>query len=601
MLFTRSKKHWGILHFERLGFLIPGVTLCVFFLAASLAIAVSRHTVNTTAIENLVDNLQNRITFIQGAAEEFLEMGMRGRLQHLVSSLASDNDLISVHLVDANNQVLASSELADVGVDWQTLEQGFQKSLIDQVRTTRRLRSFHDVERGILETYASLCGEYMPDRLRATNCGFISYRVDIEPHLHAATMALRDKSLYYLVGMAAVVLVSLGMIHILVARRTARVSAVIKQFGDGDRGARIDVERNDEISDLSHAINKLLAEIEEDEKEIRDGHARLHALFDHVIESVIVMNETGIIENANPATETIFGYTADDLIGRNVSLLIPKPLCDEHGCYLAHDFDSGVASAIGMGRQVEAQHKSGRCFPAEMAISEMFVHGERLFTGILRDISEQVEMRKKMQQAYEELHEAHARLEETARTDKLTKLYNRGHFDTTLLSEILRATRHGIPMSLMLLDVDYFKKYNDYYGHLAGDECLHAIAQVLKKTFLRSGEVVARYGGEEFAVILPHCNKHDAMNRADSLLTSVRQSAIPHEKSGVADHITVSIGVATHQPRSKQPVDPDELIKAADEMLYNAKAAGRNQACHREFEQQDNNATAAIRSLPSSY
>jgi diguanylate cyclase (GGDEF)-like protein/PAS domain S-box-containing protein len=376
---------------------------------------------------------------------------------------------------------------------------------------------------------------------------------------------------------------------------------VLKKFSDGDRSARIKVERNDEISDLSHSINKLLAEIEEDEKEIRDGHERLHALFDNVIESVIVINEKGIIENANPATEHIFGYTPDELIGRNVSMLMPESFASEHDSYLASYCESGVTNTIGTGRQVEARHKSGNCFPAELAISEMHVHGERLFTGILRDISEQVEMRQKMQQAYEELREAHVQLEESARTDKLTGLYNRGYFDTAFLNEIMRATRHRIPLSLMLLDADYFKGYNDHYGHLEGDRCLQDIAQILQQTFMRSGEIVARYGGEEFAVILPHCDRQDAMNRAETLLKSIWDRAIPHEKSGVADRVTVSLGVITHLPKTKQPVDPDDLIKAADEMLYDAKAAGRNQARHGQFSQDAEETAARVAALASAY
>ena len=601
MLFTRSNKHWGILHFERLGVLIPGATLCVFFLAATLAIAVSRNTANTQTLESLTGSVQDRIAFIQGAAEEFIEMGMQGRLQQLISSLASDNDLISIHLVDQNNQVLASSRLADVGLSWNELEEEHQRPPVESVRRSHRLYSFHNVEQAYLETYTSLCGSAGHDRLRAMTCGFISYRIDINSHLQATTLALRANSTYYLLGMAAVVLVSLGLIHILVARRTARISTVLKQFGDGDRSARIIVERNDEISDLSHSINKLLAEIEEDEKEIRDGHERLHALFDNVIESVIVINEKGIIENANPATEHIFGYTPDELIGRNVSMLMPEPVAGEHDSYLAKYCASGVTKSIGTGRQVDARHKSGNCFPAELAISEMHVHGERLFTGILRDISEQVEMRRKMQQAYEELHEAHIQLEESARTDKLTNLYNRGYFDTALLNEIMRATRHGISLSLMLLDADYFKRYNDHYGHLEGDRCLQDIAQTLQQTFMRSGEVVARYGGEEFAVILPHCDRQDAMNRAETLLKSIWDRAIPHEKSGVADRVTVSVGVITHRPELKQPVDPEDLIKAADEMLYNAKAAGRNQVCHNQFTQETEDTVTQVAVLGSTY
>ena len=595
MLFTRNNKHWGVLHFERLGFLIPGIILCVFFIAAAMAIVSSRHTAVTQTYDALNDHLHGRITFIQGAAEEFIEMGLQARLQQLISSLAADIDLISIHIVDQHDRVLASSRLADVGASWQSLQQEFQEPLIERVRSTRQLDSFHDVARQFIETYASLCAANRSDSLRVTNCGFITYRVDVKPHLQAATLALRDNSFYYLLGMAAVVLVSLGLIHVLVARRTARISSVIRMFRDGHRAARIDVERNDEISELGNSINKLLEEIEEDEKEIRDGHARLHALFDNVMESVIVINREGVIENANPATAKIFGYAPDEVIGKNVSMLMPPDVRREHDDYLARYRRTGEKRIVGTGRHVEALHKSGHSFPVELAISEMYVHGERLFTGILRDISEQVEMNRKMQQAYEELREAHTKLEETARTDNLTGVFNRGHFDMTLLTEIRRATRHSLPLSLMLVDVDYFKRYNDHYGHLQGDYCLQAIAKILQQTFLRGGEVVARYGGEEFAVILPHCGEQEAANQAQTLLSRVREKAIPHEKSGVAAHVTVSIGVVTHQPASRRPVPPEELVKAADEQLYHAKAAGRNEACHALFEPQTDSVSAVRR------
>ena len=600
MLFTRSDKHWGLLHFERLGILIPGITLCVFFLAAVSANFISTQTAHTHTRDALAGLLRDRITFIQGAAEEFVEIGLNSRLQQLISSLASERDLISIHIVDANDRVLASSHLADVGVPWASLQNNFQPHLIESVRRNHRLENFHAVQQQYMETYASLCASNHAEKLRVQDCGFIVYRVDIKPHLQAATLALRDKSLYYLLGMAAVVLVSLGLIHVLVARRTSRIMAVLMKFSGGDRSARIKVERKDEISELGASINNLLEEIVEDEKEIRDGHARLHALFDNVIDGVIVINEQGMIESANPAAKQVFGYEPEEIIGRNVNMLMPEPVSSEHDGYLARYCKTGVGKTIGVGRHVEAMHKSGHIFPAELSVSEMIVHGDRLFTGIVRDISERVEMNRKMQQAYEELRKAHQELEETARTDRLTGLYNRGHFDTTLLTETMRATRHRMPLSLMLLDADYFKRFNDHYGHLEGDRCLQQIAGILQQSFQRGGEMVARYGGEEFAVVLPHCDERDAMNRADALLKAVRDEAIPHEKSGVAGHVTISIGVATHYPRSKQPILPDDLVKAADEMLYNAKAAGRNQAVYSVFESAADGARSPVSPVKSS-
>lgn len=586
---TDTDKRSNTRQLGRLGVLIPGVILCVFFMASVLAILVSRETASAQTLVAVSKQSEDRITFIQGATEEFLEMGLRTRLQQLISSLAADNDLLSIHIVDENNKVLASSRLADIGLSWQALQQDYQQPFIEAVRRTQRLASYHDVEHDFLEIYASLCGEVRPDRLRTNACGFISYRVDIKPHMQAATLALRDKSTYYILGMASVVLVSLSLIHVLVTRRTRRIAALLKQFGEGNRSARISVDRKDEISDLGHSINKLLDEIVEDEKAIRDGHERLHALFDNVIDSVIVINEKGIIENANPATQQIFGYSPEEMVGKNISLLMPETERSKHDDYLSRYCKNGDKNILGAGRQVEGLHKSGERFPAELAISEMHVRGERLFTGILRDISEQVAMSQKMKQAYEELSEAHASLEESARTDKLTEIYNRGYFDTVLLDEIMRSTRHKDPLSLMLLDVDYFKRYNDHYGHLEGDSCLKEIAQILQQVFKRSGEFVARYGGEEFAVILPHCDEEISMSRAHAVLRTVWDSAIPHVKSAIADRITVSIGVVTYTPASIKPVDPVKLIKSADEMLYKSKAAGRNQAYNMVMDQATQN------------
>jgi diguanylate cyclase (GGDEF)-like protein len=213
----------------------------------------------------------------------------------------------------------------------------------------------------------------------------------------------------------------------------------------------------------------------------------------------------------------------------------------------------------------------------------MHVQGQRLFTGIVSDISAQVALRAEMNKAYQDLSLANSRLEELARTDKLTGLFNRGHFDETLHNEINRATRHRMPLSLLFLDVDYFKRFNDYYGHLDGDSCLREIASSLMAAFRRSGEVVARYGGEEFAIILPHHDVENATRKAEEVLQRVRELKIPHDKSTVSRHVTVSIGAVTWQPASNRPIESAELVKSADILLYAAKAGGRNQACHDKF------------------
>ncbi len=157
--------------------------------------------------------------------------------------------------------------------------------------------------------------------------------------------------------------------------------------------------------------------------------------------------------------------------------------------------------------------------------------------------------------------------------DGLTGLPNRRAFDELLGQEWRRGARLGSPLSLILLDIDYFKPYNDHYGHLAGDECLRLVGSGLASVG-RSIDLIGRYGGEEFVCILPHTDEVGATRFAERLHETIAGLQLPHEHSATADRITVSIGVATTTPNTD--LDPETLVQSADEMLYSAKEAGRN-------------------------
>ncbi|OPX88728.1 PleD family two-component system response regulator [Pelotomaculum sp. PtaB.Bin117] len=158
--------------------------------------------------------------------------------------------------------------------------------------------------------------------------------------------------------------------------------------------------------------------------------------------------------------------------------------------------------------------------------------------------------------------------------DGLTGIANRRHFDEVFDNEWRRALRASQPLSVIMLDIDFFKKYNDFYGHLAGDDSLRQVADVLKRTACRAGDLAARYGGEEFSVVLPLTDVDEAFNIALKMHNNVRLLGIPHQQSEVSDILTVSAGVASMIPQQK--VSPDILIKEADKALYKAKYQGRN-------------------------
>lgn len=186
---------------------------------------------------------------------------------------------------------------------------------------------------------------------------------------------------------------------------------------------------------------------------------------------------------------------------------------------------------------------------------------------IVRDISDRRQMELQLQQANQEL-------ERLASLDGLTQVANRRCFDQYLKQEWQRLTREQQPLSLIFCDADYFKAYNDYYGHLAGDDCLIGMAAAMSHSIKRPADLVARYGGEEFAIILPNTDSNGAMTVAVTIRQAVQQMQIPHKRSSISHYVTLSIGIACVVPTLEQT--PESLVALADQALYKAKRQGRD-------------------------
>lgn len=165
--------------------------------------------------------------------------------------------------------------------------------------------------------------------------------------------------------------------------------------------------------------------------------------------------------------------------------------------------------------------------------------------------------------------------EQASWEDKLTGIGNRRSFDTNFANQWAQASRAKVPLSLMMVDVDFFKKFNDSYGHQAGDECLRQVAQALDGCARRAGDSVTRYGGEEFAVVLFHTSLNEAQNISEKMLNAVRKLAMPHAQSP-HEIVTISMGIATILPTMHD--DMQHFVEQADKCLYRAKENGRNRA-----------------------
>ena len=209
-----------------------------------------------------------------------------------------------------------------------------------------------------------------------------------------------------------------------------------------------------------------------------------------------------------------------------------------------------------------------QCFaPREWSQSEI---------ELIQQLANQVAIAIQQSHLYQQLQTANQSLEEMTITDPLTRLINRRGFDQYLQQEWQRMLREQCPLSLIICDIDYFKNYNDTYGHPAGDRCLFQVAGAMRCQVKRPADIVARYGGEEFVIVLPNTDSEGASQIVEDIRKELIALSIPHEKSFVADYVTLSFGIATIVPQSGQ--SPQRLVDKADQALYQAKENGRN--CH---------------------
>lgn len=305
--------------------------------------------------------------------------------------------------------------------------------------------------------------------------------------------------------------------------------------------------------------------------EQRIESARLNALVENLQAGIFVADEEGRIRLCNRYFCELFGLSMEPekLIGKDCSVLAEKDkeLFADPAVFAQRLEEISKRREIVINEEIEL--RDGRIFERDyipIFVDDQFLNDLWEY----RDVTAQRQAEAQIVAQKLQLQEANARLEELAATDGLTQIFNRRAFDRALADEFARARRYDTPLSLLMLDVDHFKKYNDAFGHQAGDEVLRQLADLLKH-IARDIDFVARYGGEEFAVILPGIAKKDALAAAERFRAAVEAADWEHRA------LTVSAGAAT---LGAEHADPYALIKDADEALYWAKENGRNRVAH---------------------
>lgn len=273
----------------------------------------------------------------------------------------------------------------------------------------------------------------------------------------------------------------------------------------------------------------------------------------------------------SPAFERVTGYRADEALGRNCRYL--------HRDDRDQDALDAVRAAIAGGSACSAlvrnYRKDGTLFWNQLHLAPMLDGSATVthFMGTMLDVSERLEHERALLAKQRELERSKRALESLALKDPLTQLYNRRHFDEQIAREWNRARRECLPVSLFMIDIDHFKRFNDNFGHRAGDGRIRMVADVLRRCFARGADLVARYGGEEFVALAPGLRAPAALERANRVCDAVRRATAAHSSSGMPP-VTVSIGLVTEMP--VDGLDPEHLIEAADRALYQAKHQGRD-------------------------
>ena len=275
----------------------------------------------------------------------------------------------------------------------------------------------------------------------------------------------------------------------------------------------------------------------------------------------------------NPAFETMSGFTQEEVIGEDYLFLDNKESKEAELDVINSALINGECCHV----VLRNKRKQGELFWNETILSSIEGRDGKVayFISIQKDISDDIHLQQTITEQITALEAAKKRLESLAQTDSLTGLNNKRYFELQYPTQFSIAKRNDDCMSVFMVDVDYFKRYNDHYGHLQGDKCLKQIAQAIAHEFKRTSDFVARFGGEEFVIYSVGLSAQQAQTSARNLLEYMKDLKIPHQKSDIG-HVTLSIGIATAV--WENCIGHRELIEHADKAMYQAKNGGRNKA-----------------------
>ena len=376
---------------------------------------------------------------------------------------------------------------------------------------------------------------------------------DATQDMHTLAQAVDNqlRSLWFasLIGITAII-AGFFLFEYSIRRPMARITGALMAEAEGAQDIPVPHTRTQETESLVSAFNHM-------RQQIHARQQRLETILDNAAEGIITFDADGRIESFNKAAEGLFGYTEDEVVGSDLSLIVPPQLRENREDYLKHFMRTEIQRLIGHEGEVTGRHKDGATFHMALKISAMTLDGKQLYTGLVADITE----RKAMLE----------HLKDMAEHDGLTGLYNRSYFQQELERVVERVRRAGgICCALLYIDLDNFKYINDTLGHTAGDKLIIEVASLLNKR-ARKSDLIARIGGDEFSVLLFDTTPMLSVQVAESFRAKLADFIF--KCGGDMVDIGCSIGITAISPDTTSAT---AVLSQADLACHLAKRGGRN-------------------------
>jgi diguanylate cyclase (GGDEF)-like protein/PAS domain S-box-containing protein len=399
----------------------------------------------------------------------------------------------------------------------------------------------------------------------------------------ADVAGVRRVNLLIVVVAALLAIVTSLVLANAIALPIEKISRAAVKVTEGDLQTRLEVESKDELGQLADNFNRMTEWLASRGAALRRSEEKFRSLVDNIDIGVYraTADNPGRFLQVNPAMVHIFGYGSAAELMRTAGIELYQK-AEEREAFLAEARRAGFVK----NQESLMRKQNGVLFwCSRSGVLRKDKEGREWIDGVIEDIDNRKRAEEAMHKAKEELEIQVAErtrqltvlneeLQKLSMSDSLTCIGNRRHLDELLEREWQRAAREKTPLAVIMLDIDYFKLFNDTYGHIAGDDCLRKIATVLKTTIKRTADFVSRYGGEEFALILPATNESGAKAVAEKIRVNVEALRIKLEGAPGGEFVTVSAGVSAMVPTLEK--GPAVLVQEADRALYRAKAAGRN-------------------------